>query len=203
MWFFIIETFVIGMNQLFSNFGTLLCMYLCPLLSEEYGVVFAVFSGCILNLFSFSCSLVGFFFDRHADEVVSDMFRGTLGEEEEKESLVEQVAKDDAGEEGQAEERNLIASAYDLEQFKSFTRMFWFMSVFMATIYTSVLSFVNVSVGLLSERWFFNDPRSEVRSAMVITLMMLVISVLDPVIGIITDKLGYRAIMVSVDESDQ
>ena len=64
------------------------------------------------------------------------------------------------------------------------------MSIFCAIIYTSVLAFVNVSVGLLSERWFIDDPRAEVKSASLIALMWLLISILNPALGLFIDKFG-------------
>jgi hypothetical protein len=70
------------------------------------------------------------------------------------------------------------------------------MAIFCAIIYTSVLAFINVSVGLLTERWFIDDPRAEIKSGFLIALMWLVISVLDPALGLFLDKFGFRAIMV-------
>jgi len=38
------------------------------------------------------------------------------------------------------------------------SKIFWYLSIFYGFVYASILSFTNVSIGLLSERWLADDP---------------------------------------------
>jgi MFS family permease len=49
---------------LFATFGSVLCMWLLPVLADRYGLIWAVSSGIILNAFSLLCALTSTFLDR-------------------------------------------------------------------------------------------------------------------------------------------
>jgi MFS family permease len=109
------QAFTISLNEFFATFGSIFCMYFCPLLSEKYGIVIATFSGVILNIISFLFSVVCFFFDRHADKtaVSYQSVPAVLGPLPEKEE--DHFGEVLEGEDEVVEERNFLVSAYDIE----------------------------------------------------------------------------------------
>jgi hypothetical protein len=64
-------------------------------------------------------------------------------------------------------------------------------------IAASIFTFSFVSVGLLSERWFDDDPNSEVRAGKLVAIMWFLCAILIPLFGLMYDFLGKISLMVN------
>jgi MFS-type transporter involved in bile tolerance (Atg22 family) len=53
-----------GLNNMFASIGSVLCMWVCPYIAEEYGLIEAVLSGVVINIFSTVCSLIASYMDK-------------------------------------------------------------------------------------------------------------------------------------------
>ena len=73
------------------------------------------------------------------------------------------------------------------------------MAVFFALIYTSVLSFTNVSVGLLSERWLEDDGNQELVAGRMVGIVWLIAGIFTPIFGYGIDIIGRRGLIVIID----
>lgn len=71
-----------------------------------------------------------------------------------------------------------------------FPKIFWLVSWCYALIYSSVLGFINISVGLLSERWFGVTEESEIEAGFVVSIMWFITGLFTPLFGSYTDKYG-------------
>lgn len=68
----------------------------------------------------------------------------------------------------------------------------WFHGI----IYSSVLGFINISVGMLSERWYGVNEESEIRAGSLVALMWFITGCFTPIVGWLTDEFGGRAYLV-------
>lgn len=75
-------------------------------------------------------------------------------------------------------------------------RLFWFVIWFHGIIYSSVLGFINISVGMLSERWYGVDEDSEIRAGYLVALMWFITGIITPAVGWLTDHYGYRSSLI-------
>ena len=58
------------------------------------------------------------------------------------------------------------------------------------------MGFVNVSVGLYTERWLFDDPNAEANAGELVALMWFMTGILTPLFGYLIDMVGYRCLIV-------
>lgn len=47
---------------------------------------------------------------------------------------------------------------------KTYPRLFWLVAIYFGLNYSSVLGFINISVGFLTERWLGEDEESELKA---------------------------------------
>jgi hypothetical protein len=57
---------------------------------------------------------------------------------------------------------------------------------------------VNVSVGLYTERWLFDDPNAEVTAGELVAIMWFITGILTPLFGYLIDLAGFRALIVKL-----
>ena len=56
-------------------------------------------------------------------------------------------------------------------------------------IYATVLTFISVSIGLLTERWYDNDQTVEPYIGKMMAFTMIISAILTPIFGLLIDKL--------------
>ena len=61
--------------------------------------------------------------------------------------------------------------------------------IFYALIYSEVLTFISVSIGLLTERWYDNDQTVEPYIGKMMAFTMIISAILTPIFGLLIDKL--------------
>lgn len=76
---------------------------------------------------------------------------------------------------------------------KTYPKLFWLVAIYFGLNYSSVLGFINISVGFLTERWLGEDEESELKAGEMIALMWLITGFFTPLFGFIADKYGGRA----------
>lgn len=76
---------------------------------------------------------------------------------------------------------------------KTYPKLFWLVAIYFGLNYSSVLGFINISVGFLTERWLGEDEESEMKAGEMVALMWLITGFFTPIFGFIADKYGGRA----------
>lgn len=70
------------------------------------------------------------------------------------------------------------------------------MAIYFGLNYSSVLGFINISVGFLTERWLGEDEGSDIKAAEMVAIMWLITGFFTPIFGFIADNFGNRALHV-------
>ncbi|CAK85786.1 unnamed protein product (macronuclear) [Paramecium tetraurelia] len=175
----------IGMNTLFAGFGSVATMYFCPLLALQYGLLVATSIGCLFNLFCIVCAIVSTSIDKCAE---TQMLKNI---DYEKVKYM-QLAQEE--EQPQINEQNIQQSEVSTyEQMKTYPKLFWLVAIYFGLNYSSVLGFINISVGFLTERWLGEDEESELKAGEMVAIMWLITGFFTPIFGFIADKYGGRA----------
>jgi len=91
-----------------------------------------------------------------------------------------------------------FAHAFNFKEIAKYPRLFWYMSIFYAIVYASVLALVNVSVGYFTETWLVDVEEPEKIAARMIAVMWFVTGSLTPIFGMIVDYFGHRSAMVTL-----
>ena len=72
------------------------------------------------------------------------------------------------------------------------------MAIYCGLVISNTLVFLNISVGLISERWFQNRENPEEYIGMMNAIVWLIIAFVNPLFGISIDKLKNRGIFVLI-----
>lgn len=64
-------------------------------------------------------------------------------------------------------------------------------------LFSTLLTFSNFSVGIMTERWYNNDENAEEKIGQMMGIMWGISSFLTPVFGYILDKYRKRSIFVN------
>jgi hypothetical protein len=72
------------------------------------------------------------------------------------------------------------------------------LAIFCALIYTSIVSFSNVSVGLITEVWLEDSEQSEIIAGRMNGIAWAIAAITTPLFGYTIDSFGYRAILVII-----
>lgn len=94
------------------------------------------------------------------------------------------------------QEGGFFAHAFNFREISQYPRLFWYMAIFYAIIYASVLALVNVSVGYFTESWLKDVEEPEKIAARMIAIMWFVTGALTPLFGTIVDYFGHRSAIV-------
>jgi len=68
----------------------------------------------------------------------------------------------------------------------------------MAFVYTSLLCNSAISVGLLTERWFHDEPQPEIKAGRMLGIMWFTSALLSILFGLVVDRTGHRALIVII-----
>lgn len=71
-------------------------------------------------------------------------------------------------------------------------------AVYFGLNYSSVLGFINISVGFLTERWLGENEESELKAGEMVAIMWLITGFFTPIFGYLADKFGGRASHVKI-----
>ncbi|KAM3141038.1 hypothetical protein pb186bvf_006839 [Paramecium bursaria] len=183
------QGFTIGMNNLFATFGGILMMYNAPKISSKHGVVWACLSGTIFNIFSLICTIIAVGLDYHADITLQLKQRSQIYHQiKEVADQQDMIQYDDRDDEAQ----QLFYNSNRIEN-ADFTSLYWKVAFFYGFIYTSVVAYINISVGLLTERWLSDSNNPEEEAGEMIALEWFITGVFTPIFGSIIDRHGGRS----------
>ncbi|CAD8077369.1 unnamed protein product [Paramecium sonneborni] len=212
--------FAVGLNEFFATLGSILTMYLCPKLALEYGLLVAVSSGIFFNSFSLICGIITVMLDKHAEKHLLDQVnydqvkysvlrtsenrsprqskennKCVINNDIQQENIIE-VEQQNEQQNQNGEDGQIISQPDVVQAIEMFPKIFWLVSWCYALIYSSVLGFINISVGLLSERWFGVTEESEIEAGFVVSIMWFITGLFTPLFGSYTDKYGQRSFLL-------